>query len=211
MTDQPLAAVCLICQRPQTTYDVCPKCQDRLDAQLSEVGKLHALIEASPSMLLGGSSHASRPGSDDPNPGDLDAMNATDPRCGPLFTLASWASLFRDDFELRMPAKPEPMSVVVKFLRSQLARIAQHEAADEFAREVRDSLRLLREVVYGVQHRRINLGECPVVIPATDFHDAYACRAGLFADPEASTLSCGKCRTVWTFEQWEHLAALLAS
>ena len=186
------AGGCTVCHRPSGRWVVCPRCQDRTDDDLAEIGGLYAILDAHrwTFELLGPTdSNARGKRIDPPAPGDLDVMAVLDARGGPVAILASWAACVREDYHLAPSATPESMVTLVAFLRAQWPVMCDaHPAADDMAREMREVRRVLDEAVRGPRSRRVHLGRCPVVLPATDTAPARGCLAPLHHDPTLPTI-----------------------
>ena len=216
-------AACLVCHRPTGRWVVCPRCQDRTDDDLAEIGALYCLLDVHrwTFELLGpADTNARGKRIDPPAPGDLHIIDVLDARGGPWAVLASWVQLIREE-RLERPqtrrdtdpdpgANPDTFVALVAFLRAWWPRLCDdHPAADDFAREMRDTRRLLDEAVRGPRSRRVHLGRCPVVLPATDTTPARECGAVLHHDPTQPVIRCHACGTAWSDEEWPRLAAML--
>ena len=208
---------CLVCGRPSASWAVCPSCQDRIDDHLAEIADLYALLDACRDEFLMPANEADTGTNgrgrriDPPPPGDLEVMALLDRRTGVVAMLAAWASDVRETYGLVQPAKPEPLVELVRVLRAQLPRIVEsHPAVDDFAREVRTTLRDLDAAVRGPLDRRVKLGGCPVVLPATDTAPAHACGHTLYANPISPVIHCRGCGSRWPRDEWDWLAAMIA-
>lgn len=217
-------AACLVCHRPTGRWVVCPRCQDRTDDDLAEIGALYCLLDVHRHTfeLLGpADTNARGRRIDPPAPGDLDVMAVLDARGGPWGVLASWALLIREErlerpqtgrgAEVDADTTPVTFVALVAFLRAWWPRLCDdHPAADDFAREMRDVRRVLDEAVRGPRERRVRLGDCPVVLPATDTAPARECRAPLWHDPTLPVIVCHRCGARWSDDEWHRLAGMLA-
>lgn len=224
MTPDTPPPTCLVCHRTASRWQVCPACQDRTDDDLAEISDLYALLDTHRHVfeLLGpADTNARGKRIDPPAPGDLDVMALLDPRTGPYATLASWVLLVREERLQRPQTRPAPdpdpgtnpvtFVALVAFLRAWWPRLAEdHPAADDFAREMRHERHRLDDAVRGQRTRAVDLGRCPVVLPATDTQPARGCGAPLRHDPTQPVIRCRECGSSWPDDQWPRLAGMLA-
>jgi hypothetical protein len=209
------------------TYErehVCQACRHRLDALLTEIGDLAAML---PDQLEPGVSGEPRVSGtrEAPLPLRADVLDLTLPANqgsrGPMVRgalgldpdqvgdlsvateLDTWA---RDWLNTGAPGRlPVPtVPSLIGWLRIRLEWACdEHERVGEFAEDVGDMVRRLRRAVGQVGDRK-RVGRCPV----TD-DEGRSCGATLTADPWIDIIECPRCSTRWDRAQWGYLGSII--
>lgn len=196
---------------------VCETCRARVTSDLAEIPDLYALVPASmePSTGTGVKVSGTRTA---PIPVRLDAINlivastttgrVTDPHgdqhgaIPPVVVLDQWVA---DWIDVRAKGEHQPVPTISTLTGWLAARLDwaldHHPAIDEFAREIKATLRAIRGVVES-HHSGEFIGRCPAKL-----RDESRCNTRLYADPYLDLITCPRCSTGWPRRQWLQLAA----
>jgi hypothetical protein len=194
---------------------VCSGCRERVKSELSEIPDAYALIPASlePGTGTGVKVSGTRTA---PIPVRLDALNLLVGATGtvhgdpsdqhgpipPLVVLDQWVA---DWIDVRQRSEHQPVPTISTLTGWLLARLDwaldEHPAVDDFAREVRDTLRAIRGVTEP-QRTGEYIGKCPAKL-----RDESRCQTRLYADPYLDQIACPRCGVSWARRQWLQLAA----
>ena len=210
---------CAVCGQPGSRWQVCPTCQDRVQADLDEVTALLALLHRCRHRLeLPGSGDGNRRGRgiDPAAPGDLHVMGLDDPRSlavagapSPAAWAASWCLLLAEERALAsLPPDPPGQALLLAAWWPSIAETA--EWAGALAGETVDVRRVLDSAVRGPRFALIELGTCPVVLPASDTGPARECGATLRHRAEEWAIRCRACGSWWVGPLgWARLAEMM--
>jgi hypothetical protein len=199
---------CTICQRPldpEREPIRHQRCAERLNAALSEISALYALMgdvlapgTAGDRTRVSGTRTA-------PLPVRLEPLSLR-ARGGIITILATWEVDWREVRGMT-PAQrgnsDRDLAGIVLWLRAHLPwAIEHHPAIREFADEVRDVVRECQAAA-GLLPHMMRIGTCPVDC------DGQPCGERLYADPQAEEIWCRKCRTRWPRAHWMLLGRTL--
>lgn len=195
---------------------VCTPCRDRVTSELGQIPDLYALIPASlePGTGTGVKVSGTRTA---PIPVRLEALNLLVGAPGhvadgngdqhgpipPIVVLDQWVADWLTYPWSRSDHAPVPtISTLTGWLLLRLDdALDQHPAIDDFAREIRDTLRAIRAVTEP-QRTGEYIGKCPAKL-----RDESRCNTRLYADPYLDQVACSRCGSTWARRQWLALAA----
>jgi hypothetical protein len=200
-------------RQPLPGLRVCGPCHRRLDATLTDVADLFALL---PALLVPGPGERGTRGkrSHSPAPGNVTVMALTDSRNGPaldggdvpdvLGVLESWARAVREDLRLVAEGRVS-VTGEVDLLRTHLDYVTAQPWVDELDTDVRYLHRALAQVCGEPRQQRI--GTCPAEVLDPE---PRTCGASLYAPTYGDAVVCGSCEATWERRHWLHLGQMLA-
>lgn len=188
------------------SYKLCRVCEKSLRYNLRELGSLWLLLATHPEMHLAvvgafDSHHRVRFGP--PAPVDLTVLDLIDTRGSAYKSVMEWAaSVGKANKTAR---RLRNLSDATEYLAVQSGWVARYEPrAVELLEEIRAYLTHLRRVVYG-ERRPPGPVPCPVYLP-----ESGPCSGHLRLQSNG-TVNCPKCQTIWHYEEWARLGAMIAS
>lgn len=214
----------------------CDKCQLEVRANLEELagprGLFARLIWAGPDLLIpgarrGNSERVSTSKTEAPSPVSLTAVNLLGAG-GMLHTLQRWVGTWFPARGWHVPQwrGPQHFSVSVDPEGRRVSRPGQLDYAvsalvnslewatvnrDDFGRFAAQVCKLVRDAESALNPDdratpRVYIGRCPHVDGTT----REVCGARLEADPFAYSITCGRCRTAWSRQEWPELSDRIA-
>lgn len=197
---------CVACDRTIDAWDMprlaCPICQERTATRLGELadlaGQAHLDLSAGHTIgsnwpRAGGTKGVA--GSRVPPGFDLGVDAPSDPRGDVELLLDSWARDWSETADLTLPDRwePTPIEGAARWLRWHLDwAFRNHEAADDFVREIGGAHGRLRGAVTGERGPRVMQRACP-------------CGGRVPFRLGGRRFTCGSCGTVYGYAEATHL------
>lgn len=187
-------------------YSMCRSCERSLASKLRELSSLWILLVTHPEMhvaVVGAFDSHHRVRFGPPAPVDLAVLDLMDAR-GPAYqSLMNWA---RDTQKRRKTnTLIRNLAEACQYLATSSGWLARMEPASmTLYEEVGAYLTQVRRVVYG-ERRPPSPVPCPVFLP-----ESGPCTGHLRLQTNG-TVNCPKCGTVWQYEEWARLGAMIAS
>lgn len=198
------------CSKPDCVkdprYHLCRGCERALAKNLREVGSLWVLLVTHPEMHLatiGAYDQFHRVRFGPPAPVDLNVLDLIDHRGLYYQSLLDWAK--KTQAKRQTASKLSDMSRICEYLATSSGWLVRHEPEVlSLSVEVGAYATKLRRVVFG-ERRPPGPVPCPVFLP-----EVGPCKGHLRLHANG-TVNCPECGTVWLYEQWAKLGAMLAS
>lgn len=229
MGDERLCATCPVLHpngRPRYVQWplCCESCRPRIRAELTEITDLYALLPTTQKAARGPGDKVS--GSKDPPiPARIDVVDLSLPvrpaqrqlfargvlgidpdQIGDLSVATFLDTWVRDWAGIRQEHLPPPLVTdMVQWLLNRLDwAMDEHLAIDEFASEVNEYVRTLRQATRTDTYRGEMVGKCPAKL-----RDDTRCNATLRCDPYLDRITCGRCSSSWNRRDagWTQLRA----
>ena len=201
---QPTCAYCH--NSKDDDWYVCQHCQRATIRRLKEIPKLHQALASDDWLKMPERLDSERPqrSARSGAPANLHVLALLDSRTDVRAVLRSWIEEIHD----RLGSQTAPPTDV-KDLSARLVELmpwaaSNHPAVADLMYEVSQQHSALERVVTGSRQSPKPV-PCPVVLP-----DEGECTGTLHMDREG-TVTCRECGSVWQFDDWRRLGALLAT
>jgi hypothetical protein len=191
-------------QKPDD-WVLCQKCQRVTTSRLVEIPKLHAVLASDDRLKLPERSDLERPSKSATRgaPANLHVLALLDRRTDARAVLAPWVEEAHERMGANTPV-PRELAVLCARLVELMPWCAKSlPAAGDLVREVKEQHLALERVVTG-ERRSPRPVPCPVVLP-----EEGDCPGTLKIEGDGS-VSCNRCGSVWPYDSWRRLGALLA-
>ncbi len=199
--------VCGACKNHKDdNWVLCNDCQKKTVRRLSVIPKLHSVLNSDPWLKLPERVESERPARSATRgaPANLHVLSLLDKRTDVRSVLRPWVEEINERLEIT--TKP-PLSVFG--LCNRLTELmpwcaSNHPAAADLVEEIKTQYVALDRVVTGARIPPKPVA-CPVILP-----DSGPCRGFLILHRDGA-VSCQECKSVWPYESWQRLGALLAT
>jgi hypothetical protein len=184
---------------------VCQDCQRWTLKRLSEIPKLHRVLDSDPWLKLPERVENERPmrSAAGGTPANLYVLALLDKRTDVRSVLRPWVEEIHERMNARTPAPSDVLGLCIRLMELMPWSASNLPAAADLVMEVRDQHAALERAVSG-SRRPPKPVPCPVILPGEG-----SCE-GVLKMGADGTVTCRHCGSVWSFDDWQRLGALLA-
>ena len=197
---------CAACgQAKDDDWVICAACHTWTIKRLQTIPKLHNRLVEDPMLKLperGGEERRAKQ-TNHSAPANLHAISLIDPRTDVRSVLKPWVEDLFEQLQITDRVPSDVTLLCTRLVSMMPWCSSQHPASPDLVSEVKHQYMLLDRVVTG-SRRPPSPIPCPVILP-----DTGPCTGTLVLHRDG-TVSCRECESVWPFEQWQRLGALLA-
>jgi hypothetical protein len=199
---------CAACYRDKQddSWLVCKSCQAVATRRLEEIALLHGVLSRHTWMLLPQKVESERParGSNLGAPLNLHAASLVDRRTDARAALTPWVVEIHEHLKFSSPVPTDIDGLCQRLIALMPWCASELQAVGDMFEEIRHEHALLSQVVVGARKPPKPV-RCPVVVP-----EEGECRGTLHLEGDG-TVTCKGCGSVWPYEHWQRLGALLAT
>ena len=185
---------------------LCNNCQKTSVRWLREIPKLHAALDADDWLKMPERVEAERPARSATRgaPANLHVLVLLDKRTDVRAVFRSWVEEIHDRLGSNTKPPADVRALCDRLVELMPWAASNHPAVGDLVYEIKQQHKALERVVTGgrIPPKPV---PCPVVIP-----DTGDCKGTLTLHDDGS-VSCRVCGSVWQFDDWQRLGALLAT
>ena len=199
--------VCEACNNAKDDdWVLCKNCQRKTLRRLAEIPKLHTILGSDPWLKMPQRVESERPSrsANRGAPANLHVLSLLDKRTDVRSVLRPWIEEINERLKIESLPPSDVLGLCDRLSELMPWCASNHPAAGDLVQEVRTQHVALDRAVTGARTPPSPV-PCPVILPETG-----PCEGTLLLQFDGA-VSCRECDSVWPYESWQRLGALLAT